>query len=197
LDRFLDLRNEVLRDWRPASSSGCPSHARHFLASGAVAQWVWFFSGSVGWTLDLEAHLGVVSTACKKGLDLRAEAGHRGEKSPIPAASGASCVISPLGHPWPPAGGSGAAGSRGPMETETTRTHRVKMSRIPSDGGESRTTRDRKKSAFFHAFSHALPLPTPRCPAGPGPCPSGWAWHHPHTHCTRAVHQAGAPRARG
>lgn len=54
------------------------------------------------------------------------------------------------------------AGSRGPKKTETTRTHRVKMSRNPSDVGESRTTSFAKKSALFPVFFphrvHCQPL---------------------------------------
>ena len=103
-----------------------------------------------GRTENLEAHQGVVSTACQRSLDLRAEAGHWGKRSPKPACNRASCVISPQGRPWPPASGSDAGwNTKDSRKTATTRTHRVKMSRNSSNWRESRTTPMAKKSALF------------------------------------------------
>jgi hypothetical protein len=83
------------------------------------------------------------------------------------------------------------AGSRGPKKPATTRTHRVKMSRNPSDGEESRTTHFAKKSALFHGFftrratcggPTVQPLPPHQyTPTYGVPCPA------------RALHRASAP----
>ena len=135
----------------------CGRRSRVCLLRGSCLGWPRWPSSSKlarssrgGRTEILEAHQGVVSTACQRSLDLRAEAGHWGKKSPKPARNRASCVISPQGRPWPPAGGSDAGwNTKDSRKTATTRTHRVKMSRNSSNWGESRTTPLAKKSALF------------------------------------------------